>query len=309
MKAFLIFAIGLALIVVGYYIYKSYTKEHKLANMVSRILQVGFIVLLANFVMTVWGTELVCKICYCVYFIATDWLVVYVLKFSVLYINAPYKKYVKEKVILTVIIADSISVILNFFLGHLFTLHPSELEGFYSLDTTPFFYIHYLIILLLALFSLIALGYRSITAPAFYRTKYILIAGGVFAIVLINVFSFASAIDYSIIGYAIEGIFIYHCTFAFYSRRLIMKTLYMQAQDMSYALLILDTEGKQIYSNRPAEELMSTEMLITDKHGIGLRAWCQEHFDNHADDFFINDKFLRGKKTLSLQAALQKTKV
>ena len=65
MKAFLIFAIGLALIVVGYYIYKSYTKEHKLAILVSRILQVGFIVLLANFVMTVWATELVCKICYC----------------------------------------------------------------------------------------------------------------------------------------------------------------------------------------------------------------------------------------------------
>ncbi len=306
MKAFLIFAIGLALIVVGYYIYKSYTKEHKLARLVSRILEVGFIVLLANFVMTVWGTELVCRICYCVYFIATDWLVFYVLKFSILYVNIPYKKYIKEKVILAVISADSLSVALNFFIGHLFTLRPSELEGFFRLDTTPFFYIHYMIILLLALCSLIALGYRSITAPAFYRTKYILIAGGVFAIVIINIFSFDSAIDYSIIGYAIEGIFIYHCAFAYYSRRLILKTLYMLTQDMSFALLILDTEGKQIYINRLAEELMNTEMPITDKHGIELRAWCQEYFVNHADDFFVNDKFFRGRKTLSLQIHYQR---
>ena len=96
MKAFLIVAIGLALIVVGYYIFKAYTKEHKLAVLVARILQVGFIVLLANFVMTVWATELICKICYCVYFIATDWLVYYVLKFSINYINLSYEKYVKD---------------------------------------------------------------------------------------------------------------------------------------------------------------------------------------------------------------------
>ena len=76
--------------------------------------------LLANFVMTVWATELVCKICYCVYFIATDWLVYYVLKFSIKYINVPYEKFVKEKVLLIILVADSLSLIVNFFVGHLF---------------------------------------------------------------------------------------------------------------------------------------------------------------------------------------------
>lgn len=306
MKAFLIFAIGLALVVVGYYIYKSYKKEHKLALMVSRILQVGFIVLLANFVMTVWATELVCKICYCVYFIATDWLVYYVLKFSLNYINVPYTKYVKNKLVLFILAADSLSLIVNFFVGHLFVLRPAELEGFFQLETTPFFYIHYLIILLLALFSLIALGYRSITAPVFYRSKYILIAGGVFAIVLINIFSFDSAIDYSVIGYAVEGIFIYHCTFAFYSRRLILKTLYMLTQDMEFALLILDTEGKQIYSNKPADNLLDPEMQVTDKNGVKLIDWCYELFDNGKDAFSVSDKFLKGRKTISLQIHYQR---
>ncbi len=306
MKAFLIFAIGLALFVVGYYIYKSYTKEHKLAVLVSRILQVGFIVLLANFVMTVWGTELVCKICYCVYFIATDWLVYYVLKFSINYINVPYEKYVKEKLMLVLLIADSLSLIINFFVGHLYLLQPAELEGFYQLETTPFFYIHYLIILALALFSLVALGYRSITAPAFYRTKYILIAGGVFAIVIINIFSFDSAIDYSIIGYAIEGIFIYHCAFAFYSRRLILKTLYMLTQDMNFALLIFDTEGKQIYTNKLADSMLDQEVPIVDKNGVTLIEWCYNHYNNSKEDFAINDKFFKGKKSLSLQVHYQR---
>lgn len=306
MKAFLIFAIGLALVVVGYYIYKSYTKEHKLAVLVSRILQVGFIVLLANFVMTVWATELVCMICYCIYFISTDWLVYYVLKFSVKYINVPYEKFVKEKIMLAILLADSLSLVVNLFTGHLFVLCPAELEGFFRLETTPFFYIHYLIILLLALFSLIALGYRSITAPAFYRTKYILIAGGVFAIVIINIFSFDSAIDYSIIGYAIEGIFIYHCTFAFYSQRLILKTLYMLTQDMAFALLILDTEGKQIYTNKPADNLLDPEMQVTDRNGVSLLDWCYKHYYSERDAFSVSDKFLKGRKNLSLQIHYQR---
>ena len=114
--------------------------------------------------MTVWATEMVCKICYCIYFIATDWLVYYVLKFSIKYINVPYEKFVKEKLMLAMLLADSLSLVVNLFTGHLFVLCPAELEGFFRLETTPFFYIHYLIILLLALFSLIALGYRSITA-------------------------------------------------------------------------------------------------------------------------------------------------
>ena len=306
MKAFLIFAIGLALVVVGYYIYKSYTKEHKLAVLVSRILQVGFIVLLANFVMTVWATELVCKICYCIYFIATDWLVYYVLKFSINYINLSYEKYVKDKLVLVVLVADSLSLVVNFFAGHLFVLQPAELEGFFQLETTPYFYIHYLIILLLALVSLIALGYRSVTAPAFYRSKYILIAGGVFAIVIINIFSFDSAIDYSIIGYAIEGIFIYHCTFAFYSQRLILKTLYMLTQDMAFALLILDTEGKQIYTNKPADALLDPEMQVTDKNGVSLLDWCYEQYYSDKDAFSLSDKFLKGRKNLSLQIHYQR---
>ena len=306
MKAFLIFAIGLALVVVGYYIYKSYTKEHKLARLVSRVLQVGFVVLLANFVMTVWAVEIVCKICYCVYFIATDWLVYYVLKFSLNYINVSYSKYVKDKLMLAMLLADSLSLIINFFVGHLFVLKPADLEGFFSLETTPYFYIHYLIILLLALFSLIALGYRSITAPVFYRTKYILIAGGVFAIVIINIFSFDSAIDYSIIGYAIEGIFIYHCTFAFYSRRLIWKTLYMLTQDMAFALLILDTEGKRIYTNKPAEQLLDPEMQVMDKYGTSLLDWCYELYYSDKDEFSISDKFLKGRKSMSLQIHYQR---
>ena len=307
MKALLIIAIGLALVVVGYYIYKTYTKEHKLSVLVGRILQVGFIILLANFVMTVWATELICKICYCVYFISTDWLVYYVLKFSIKYINVSYEKHVKEKLMLALLFADSLSVFINFFVGHLFVLQPAEIEGFYSLETSPFFYIHYLIILTLAVFSLIALGYRSVTAPAFYRTKYILIAGGVFAIVIINIFSFDSAIDYSIIGYAIEGIFIYHCAFAFYSKRLILKTLYMLTQDMAFALLIFDTEGKIIYSNKVSEQMMNPDTIpITDKNGVTLLDWCYNHFNNNQDDFAIKDKFVQGRKTLSLQIHYQR---
>jgi len=306
MKAILILAIGIALVLIGYYIYKSYTKDHKLATLVSRILQVGFIILLANFVMTAWATELVCKICYCIYFVATDWLVYYVLKFSLNYINVEYEKYVNEKILLPILIADSLSVTINLFVGHLYTLKPSELPGFFELDTLPFFYIHYLIILAVAVFSLIALGYRSVTAPVFYRTKHILIAGGVLAIVIINVLSFDSAVDYSIIGYAIEGVFIYHCTFAFYSRRLILKTLYMLTQDMSFALLIIDTEGKQIYINKLADNMLNSDPPIVDKNGIQLLDWCYVHYYNNKEDFSINDKFVKGRKNVSLQIHYQR---
>ena len=80
----------------------------------------------------------------------------------------------------------------------------------------------------------------------------------------------------------------------------------MLTQDMAFALLILDTEGKQIYTNKPADNLLDPEMQVTDRNGVSLLEWCYEHYYSEKDEFSISDKFLKGRKNLSLQVHYQR---
>lgn len=69
---------------------------------------------------------------------------------------------------------DSLFVAMNCILGHLFGLKEIYLFGgekFFELITYPLFYIHYGIVMMLALFCLISLFYGAFKAPYFLSKK------------------------------------------------------------------------------------------------------------------------------------------
>ncbi len=309
MKIFFGAILALALIVMGYFIFKTSVEEHRLARTVKRILGIGFLIVFINEISLFVESKQINLLTYSIYFAASDWLLYYMLKFSMEYVGSEFNEFVNRKLMLLVLTADTISLALNNVFGHLFHLNGirmSDNEIYYELAVTHFFYIHYFIIMMLVAFCLASLLYRAFHAPLFYRSKYLLIAVIMVVIVVMNVLTFKSAIDISIMGYAVEAICIYYCVFIFTPQRLLQKTLLLVAQDMSVALFVLDIEGKRLYNNKCAEQLLSRDHALADREGTTLEEWCRHQYLYSTGEFNGEQTFYRGIEEVILKIQLQR---
>lgn len=311
MKLFLCIAILISLIVLGVFIYRAYNEDHVLSRTVGRIFIFGFMIMLFNLLTLYASSEALCGFGYSIYFIATDWLLYYLLRFSLEYIGNKFEDHIKKIPMLILLSLDTLSLLANNLFGHLFSCVPVTMfedELFFELDTHPLFFSHYGIILMLVIFCLISLYYKSFTAPLFYRRKYLSIAVLTTMIVALNISSFASAVDLSIAGYVLEAIGIYYCVFVYSPHKLLPKTWALVAQDMTIGLYILDLDGNDLYRNHAANELLSEERLLTNEDGVSLQELCRTRYLNEEHEFTIEDSFYFEKKEYILNIQLQRIK-
>ena len=158
MKLLLGTILVVALIVLAVCIYKSYKEKHRLARTVARVLIFGWVIVLFNIISLVTTSKAVCLIAYAAYFIASYWMLYYLLRFSLEYIGNEFERHVKKNYMIILLIADSISIVLNCVFGHLFELKEVTLFGrelYFELSVAPMFFVHYGIVLMLVAFCLI----------------------------------------------------------------------------------------------------------------------------------------------------------
>lgn len=309
MKLFLGLIILISIILLGIYTAKAFKIKHKMAPLVRKILLFGFIIMVFNLMSLVTENPFLCRIAYGGYFMTSDWLLYCLLQFSIEFIGSDFDKHVKRKYMILLLCVDSASVILNILTEHMFELHEVILfqtEHYYELDVKPLFFIHYTIIMMLAVFSLISLVYRTVKSPAFYKRKYMIIAGIMSVIVLLNMISVTSAIDISIIGYVLEGICIYYCVFVYTPQKLLSKTLLNVSQDMNVGLYVIDIDGNSIYSNKFADDLLGLNNLLINRNGMNVKEWCRDYYMNDADKLIKEETFYKGSDEVVLKVQLQK---
>ncbi len=309
MKLLLASILTLALIVIGYYIYKTWQEKKSIARTVGRTLFFGWIIVLFNLVSLVTRYEGVCLFAYSMYFVASDWMLYYLLRFSLEYIGNDFERSVKRRLMLLLLAADSVLVLFNNFNRFMYDLRPVELfggESYWELEVSSLFYVHYTIIVVLVVFSLIALFYGTFTAPVFYRKKYLTIALITAALAVINIFTVTSAVDVSVIGYVIEAISIYYCAFVYTPQKLLQKMLFQVTQDMSVAVFVLDTDGKMLYSNTYADALLNPETAPKNTSNETLEEWCQARYLNDEEEFIEEQFFYRGDDEVILKIQLQR---
>ena len=298
-----------SMLVIGIFIYRAHKdSEHSLARTVVRILIFGFTIIFFNFITLYTTSEAVCSFAYGIYFMASDWMLYYLFHFSLEYIGSKFEDHVKKPLLLFILSVDCLSILCNNFFDHLYSLVPVTMfdENYYELSVTPLFYIHYGIVLLLVIFCLISLFYKSFTAPLFYRKKYLTIAIITAIIVGINIFSLKAAVDISIIGYVIEAISIYYCAFVYTPQKLLPTTLFMVAKDMNVALCVLDVEGHCIYKNAYGERLFDSTNPLTALDGFTLENWCRREYLYHTNEFNREETFYKDNEEFVLKIQLQR---
>lgn len=309
MKLLLASILTLAFLVIGYYIYKTWHEKKTIKRTVGRTLFFGWIIVLFNLVSLVTHFESVCLFAYSMYFVASDWMLYYLLRFSLEYIGNDFEHSVRRKGMLLLLIVDSGFVLFNNVNRFMYDLRPVELfggEAYWELAVKPLFFAHYAINFMLVVFSLIALFYGTFTAPVFYRKKYLTIALITSVLAIINVFTVTAAVDVSVIGYVVEAISIYYCAFVYTPQKLLQKMLFQVTQDMSVAVFVLDTDGKRLYSNTYADALLNPETAPRNTNGETVEQWCQERYQNHKEEFMEEQFFYRGDDEVILRIQLQR---
>lgn len=309
MKVLLFIGLFIALMITGYCLWKTSEINHKLAPSVLKILWVGFGMVFFYIFAVMTEVEWIARISYNIYYIAVGWLIYFLLYFS-LELNGTFmEEYVRKDFVFGLLILDSLTLIWNMFSQNLFSLKWASKYGqlyVYKPQMTELFFVHYTFLLLCAVMCMIGLTQRFLTAPAFYRAKYFVIAIIFACMIGLNIFGFVWLVDYSILGYVAEVICIYYCSFVYTPQRLLSKTLTQVTENMLVGVLALDLEGKIIYYNKTAESFLDTDEFLLNSKGISLEGWCREQAVSGAQDGEVVETFYRGREPLSFKIQLQR---
>lgn len=300
--------LGLALATMLLCMFATHFKKHNLKHLIQIILGIAILIIFNYEVVLFLMNEQGNLFAHSIYFVASDWMLYYMLQFSIEYSGGKFTQFVKKNLMILLLLADSVSLLLNTVFQHLFSLYSVTLthgEHFFAMDTKPVFYIHYFIIIMLVTLCLISLFYRAFHTPRFYRSKYLTIAVIMVIIVAANIITFKQAIDYSIVGYAIEGIALYYCVFVFTPQRLLQKTLLLVSQDMPIGLIVFDLDGEVLYNNSFAGRLLDTASPLLDDHDRFLIEWCKERYFSNKDIFSEDASFTRNSEKMILNVRFQ----
>lgn len=301
--------LAIALAVIGIYVSKTERKDHELVPAVRRILVAGFAIVFFYILALLSGIEKLALFGYSAYYASMLWLFYFLLYFSLEYTGNFLEQYVRKKVIIGLLIADTVSILLNNVYGHLFSVRGINWitgEVFYEPVLKPLYFVHYAVTALLALLCLTNLCWRFFTVPAFYRMKYLAIALILLLLVSLNILGFQYAVDFSIIGYVAEVICIYYCAFVYTPQRLMQKTLSLVVDDMTMGLVLFDLDGKIIYNNRCAEYLFDKEQPLKDAQGQNLEQWCREMTLSNTMKREFEMTYYRGDKELTFKIQRQR---
>ena len=298
-----------ALLITGFYLWKTSKKNHRMAPSVSKMLWSGFSMVFFYEVALMAEVAKVVLFAYCAYYISVAWLLFFLLYFSLEYTENFLEDIVRKDFMMILLIIDSAALLWNFFSQKMFGIKVEIVFGsaiIYKPDLKDLFFVHYAFLLLIAVLCMIGLMQKFFTAPSFYRMKYFMIASIFICMVVQNVKAFDSSLDYSVLGYVAEIICIYYCAFVYTPQRLLPKTLTEVTGNMSVGILALDLEGRKIYSNRIVEEYLDPFALIQDDMSRDLEKWCREQSRKHTQETIFEETFYKGEYPLSFKIQMQR---
>ncbi|MCR4806170.1 MAG: response regulator [Lachnospiraceae bacterium] len=209
---------------------------------------------------------------YIVYFIALDWIIIFLSGFCLSYAEHEDAKK-KLKIPAGFLMGlDSLSMLLNPFFGHEFYIYEKELNGavFYQTGFRFFYFIHLLIDYVMIILVLAYIIQRIKKSRSIYRLKYIMILSVLVLVIILNLLymTMSLVLDASVVFYAVAGALICFSVRTFVPRSLMVLSIGRAVDDMTEGLILLDVNNNCIYAN----------------------AFCKNHFHSSLKDFRLDNE-------------------
>ena len=115
MKIIIGAVLSVALIITGFYLWKTSKKNHRMASSVSNILWAGFSMVFFYVVALMVEHARLVLFAYCAYYISVAWLLFFLLYFSLEYTENFLEDIVRKDFMMVLLAIDSLALIWNFF--------------------------------------------------------------------------------------------------------------------------------------------------------------------------------------------------
>lgn len=246
------------------------------------------------------------------YFLSTDWLVVYLLLFAVAYTSVEPPSRLPRRIIGLLAGLDSISLVVNTFTHHMFELETAIAErlkiNYWKIQLKPLHYVHRIFVYIIVMYSLVILIYRLVKAPRMYKKRYLGILVQLIGVAGLNALCSVmdAKFDYSVILYASMAISV--CYFTLYaSPKVLLERMHSTIiGDSVIGFIAYDDNGKCIDVNAVARKFFpdSHEFLeIAEKY---LTRWEEEH-EGNTDGIMCEERTItRDNKKMYIYVTYQK---
>ena len=231
----------------------SKNKEHYARDLRNAMLSALFAIVGNIFIALAWNST-VAQFSFILYFISIDWILYWLSGFCLLYTEHYVATRRLKWPTLIVYALDSLSIFLNVFFAHHFTVYEitgSDGTVFYQTAFNTFYYFHLAVDYAAIITAFVFLVYKIVKTYSFYRTKYAIIFFVLVLIIILNVvyMAFSLVLDASVLFYAIAGMLIFLSIRIFVPRSLMNSTIGKAVDDMSEGLILFDISNNCIFAN------------------------------------------------------------
>ena len=297
------------LIILFFTISKSYLSQKSIAKTLRKVLLAAVVATIANMVVIIPVSETVCMFAHSVFFVGMNWVMYYMMAFVMEYTNSENLMKHGPFIFGALLLADSVSMVCNFFTHHAFTATEMILddgEVFYRLNYRQPYHVHFAITNLLIVLAIISLVVKIAKTPRIYRSKYIFI---LIILVFVGIADtiyvfFGGIIDVSIIGFAAGGVLMYYMSVIYVPKGLVDRLFTMVVHDMMDGVLLFDLDGNCIQANESAIALVEPE--YRENAAEAFEIWYQKELQKQVDENGRDTVIKVENKTLYLRIFLKK---
>lgn len=297
------------LIILFFTISKSYLSQKSIAKTLRKVLLAAVVATIANMVVIIPVSETVCMFAHSVFFVGMNWVMYYMMAFVMEYTNSENLMKHGPFIFGALLLADSVSMVCNFFTHHAFTATEMILddgEVFYRLNYRQPYHVHLAITNLLIVLAIISLVVKIAKTPRIYRSKYIFI---LIILVFVGIADtiyvfFGGIIDVSIIGFAAGGVLMYYMSVIYVPKGLVDRLFTMVVHDMMDGVLLFDLDGNCIQANESAIALVEPE--YRENVAEAFEIWYQKELQKQVDENGRDTVIKVENKTLYLRIFLKK---
>lgn len=264
----------LAIFSLFYLVRRIKTRKQYFPDSILKLVGSGVIVEICHVVIMLSAQIHISAVAYCVYLAATEWMGYYLLLFSLEYIGEANHDFFKKPMAIGLILADNISLAVNIFTGHYFTLKQfSEETGhfWYVMDLNPAFFIHLTWAYALISMSIACMVYKSFLSSSIYRKKFL------FMLIILGFVGFFDSCyvfygwpcNLSVPLYSVVGFVVYYFSIRYVPKGLINDTLGLVIDRSLYGVVIEEDDGRRIYTNATAKKYLS----VTPELNTVMNSW------------------------------------
>lgn len=197
------------------------------------------------------------------YFLGMNCVMFGLLRFAVQYCMIPPERAKLRFIAYAFLILDSISILLNYFFGHAFSLEQIEVSGQLYYRFVPLIgqTIHRAIDYGILFVVLLIFFVKMVRSARVYLERYAVIFGAmiIFGIWQSYYIFSRTPIDRSMIGFGVFGLLVFFFSILYRPMRLLDRLLITMASDFQEALLFFDLNMECIWANEQGQALLGID--------------------------------------------------